>query len=89
MPALVTVNVEPRSSVGRELPGPRRLGEAADVGVELLDRARVAAAHDRDDEALLGLDGDAEVVAVELDDLARPRAARSARGTPAATARTP
>ena len=68
-PALVTVNVEPRSSSGCELPGARGLGEALDVGGELLHRSRVAAADDRDDEPLLGLDGDADVVAVEVDDL--------------------
>ena len=69
LPALVTVNVEPRSSSGLSVPGAGGLGEAPHLGVELLDRGRVAAADDRDDEALVGLDGDAQVVAVEVDDL--------------------
>ena len=49
----------------RERAGLRRLGESPHVGVELLERPRVAVAHDRNDETLLGLHRDADVVAVE------------------------
>ena len=69
MPALVTVNVEPRKLGGLERPGTSPLGERVDVVPELLDGTRVAVAHDGDEQALLGLHGDAEVVAVEVDDL--------------------
>ena len=69
LPALVTVNVEPRSSSGLSVPALRRVGEPLHVGVELVERTRVAVPHDRDDEPLLGLHGDADVVAVEVDEL--------------------
>ena len=69
MPALVTVNVEPRSSSGASLPVARLRCELVDVGPQLVDAARVAAADDGHDEPLVGLHGDAEVVAVEIDDL--------------------
>ena len=69
LPALVTVKVEPRSSSGASVPARARVGEAPHVGVELLQRARVAAAHDRHDQAVVGLHRDAEVVAVEQHDL--------------------
>ena len=61
----MTVKVPPRSSSGVSLPRLRRFGEALDLGVELVERARVAVAHDRHDEPLLGLHRDADVVAVE------------------------
>ena len=70
LPALVIVNVPPRSSSGFERAGVRGLGEAPHLGVELVERQRVGAVDDRDDEALLRLDGDAEVVAVEQHELA-------------------
>ena len=76
LPALVTVNVEPRSSSGFERARTGCLREPRDLRGELLDRRRVAAADDGDDEALLGLDGDSEVVAVEVDDLVALEAAR-------------
>ena len=69
LPALVMVKVEPRSSSGCERARSRGVREAPHVGVELLHRARVAAAHDRHDEAVVRLHGDAEVVAVEEHDL--------------------
>ena len=72
----MTVNVPPRSSSGFSVPALRGFGEPAHLGVELVERARVAAAHDRDDETLLGLHGDADVVAVEVDELAVLDAAR-------------
>ena len=53
----------------RQGAGARRVGQAGHVLRELVDGAAVAAAHDGDDEALLRLDGDAEVVAVEQHDL--------------------
>ncbi len=53
----------------RERPGARGLGQPGHVLGELVEGAGVAAANDGDDEALVGLDGDAEVVAVEVDDL--------------------
>ena len=43
----------------------RGLGEPPHLGVELVERARVDVADDRDDEPLLGLHGDADVVALE------------------------
>ena len=67
----------------------RRLGEAPHLGVELVERARVAAADDRDDEPLLGLDGDADVVAVEQHELAVLDARVQLRELAAATRRPP
>src|SRR6266700_4210277 len=55
--------------LGFELVGARRFGEPCDLVSQLVDGARVAVADDRDDEPLVGLHGDAEVVAVEVDDL--------------------
>ena len=55
--------------VGLERAGARTLGEPVDLGVDLGDREPVAATDDRHDEARLGVDGDAEVVAVEQHDL--------------------
>ena len=49
--------------------GSGRVGEARGLGGELLERPGVAASDDRHDEALLGLDGDPEVVALEIDEL--------------------
>ena len=69
LPALVTVNVEPRSSSGLSGPVAGRFREALDLLRQLVDRGRVAAADDRYDETVVGLDGDAEVVAVEVHDL--------------------
>ena len=69
MPALVTVKVPPRSSSGFKRAGSGGVGEARGLGGELLERSGVAASDDRDDEALVGLDGDAEVVALEIDEL--------------------
>ena len=54
---------------GLERPGTGPLGERVDVLPQLLDGTRVAAAHHGDEQALLGLHGDPEVVAVEVDDL--------------------
>ena len=51
------------------MPGACLLGERVDVCAQLLDGALGATADDRHDEPLVGLDGDAEVVAVEEDDL--------------------
>src|SRR5205823_12358591 len=47
----------------------RGIGQALDLAGELVDVAPVAVAHDRDDEALVGLHGDAEVVPLEVGDL--------------------
>ena len=66
MPALVTVNVEPRSSSGGSVPARAASASRCTSASSSSTEARVAAAHDGDDEALLGLDGDAEVVAVEV-----------------------
>ena len=55
--------------LGGELAGAGLLGEPREVGGELVDGPRVAAADDGDDEPLVGLDGDTEVVPVEVDDL--------------------
>ena len=69
LPALVTVNVEPRSSSGLSVPARAASARRSTSACELVDRRRVAAADDRDDEPVVGLHGDAEVVAVEVDDL--------------------
>ena len=45
------------------------LGERVDVGSQLVDAAGVAGADHGDEEPLVGLHRDAEVVAVEVDDL--------------------
>ena len=65
----MTVNVEPRSSSGSSAPVAGCLGEAARLGGELVDGRRVAVPDHGDDEPLIGLDGEPEVVAVEVDDL--------------------
>ena len=49
--------------------GTGTLGEPADLCIDLGDREVVAGADDGDDEAGVGVDGDAEVVAVEQHDL--------------------
>ena len=69
LPALVTVNVEPLSSARSSVPARARSASASISARSSSTLLRVAAADDRDDEALLGLHGDAEVVAVEVDDL--------------------
>ena len=69
LPALVTVNVEPRSSSGFSVPARAAFDEPGHLGGQLVDRRRVAAADDRYDEAVVGLHGDADVVALEVDDL--------------------
>ena len=52
------------------------------VKVEPRSSSRVAVAHDRDDESLIRLDGDAEVVAVEIDDLVALEARVQLRDSP-------
>ena len=69
LPALVTVNVEPRSSSGLRAPARAASARRSTSSASSSTEADVAAADDRHDEALVGLDGDAEVVAVEVDDL--------------------
>ena len=69
LPALVTVKVPPRSSSGLSVARVGCLGEALHLGVELVEREPVGAVDDRDDEPLLGLDRDADVVAVEQHEL--------------------
>src|SRR6478672_9655900 len=56
--------------LGLELVGSRGLGEPGDLVRQLVDGAGVAVANHRHDEALLGLHGHAEVVTLEVDDLA-------------------
>ena len=69
MPALVIVNVPPRSSSGFSVPA-RAASASRSTSVASCSSERgVAAADDGDDEALVGLHGDSEVVAVEVDDL--------------------
>ena len=69
LPALVTVNVPPRSSSGASLPfcaaSARRLMSASSSSSERESHV----AHDGNDEPLLGLHGDPEVVALEIDEL--------------------
>ncbi len=69
LPALVTVKVEPRSSSGASLPARARSASASTSERSSSTAALRAAAHDGHDEPLVGLHGDAEVVAVEVDDL--------------------
>ena len=69
--------------------GMRGLGEAPHLGVERVSVEFVRAVDDRDDEPLLGLDGDAEVVAVEQHELAVLDAGVELRELLAATRRRP
>ena len=69
LPALVTVKVEPRSSSAASEPARAPSARRFDLRRELVERTLVAAAHDRDEEAALGLHREAEVVALEQDDL--------------------
>ena len=55
--------------LGCERACPCRVCEPAHLGFELVDARRAAAANDGHDEAGVGLDGDPEVVALEVDDL--------------------
>ena len=68
-PALVTVNVDPRSSSGSSEPARAASARRPASAASSVDGRGVAAADDGDDEALIGLDGEPEVVAVEVDDL--------------------
>ena len=52
-----------------ERAGACTLGEAVHLVAELLDRQRVRRPHDRNEEAFVSLYRDADVVAVEVDDL--------------------
>src|SRR5690349_23213158 len=52
----------------RERSVARTLREPFDILAKLVDRTRVAFPHDRNDKPLLGLHGDADVVAVEVHD---------------------
>ena len=73
-PALVTVKVEPRTSSASSVPR-ARLREprtSASISSERARRRRGRPAR----RALLGLDRDADVVAVEVDDRRRPRGGR-------------
>ena len=49
--------------------GACRLGEPRDLGGKSFERLGVAGTDDRDDEPVLGLDSDADVEPVEVDDL--------------------
>ena len=68
MPALVTVNVEPRSSSGLSAPS-RAASARRSTSAASSSRSLVAGADHGNDEAVVCLHGDAEVVAVEVDDL--------------------
>ena len=68
LPALVTVNVEPRSSSACKRSRAGTLCELGDLRRELVDALLVRAPDDRDDQAVVGLHCDADVVAVEVDD---------------------
>ena len=69
LPALVTVKVPPRSSSGFKVPARAASARRAVSAASSSSVRRVAASDDRDDKALLGLDGDPEVVALEIDEL--------------------
>ena len=70
MPALVIVIVESRSSSTASVPGPRGVGQAPDARRRAPRPSAIrAAADDRDDEPVVGLHRDADVDAVEEDDL--------------------
>ncbi len=56
--------------VGRKRPGPGSVGEPPKLCVDLLHRQSVAAADHRDGQSLRRLHGHADVVPIEIDDLA-------------------
>ena len=69
LPALVTVKVEPRSSSRVSVPRARRRSQPLDLRRELVERGRIAVADDGHHETRIRLDGDPEVVPIEIDDL--------------------
>ena len=70
MPALVTVNVLPRSSSGFSVPARAASASRVDLGRELASSDAVSQPRTTGTtRPCVGLDGDAEVVAVEIDDL--------------------
>ena len=69
LPALVTVKVPPRSSSGFKVPARAASARRAVSAASSSSVRGVAASDDRYDEPLLGLDGDPEVVALEIDEL--------------------
>ena len=69
LPALVIVIVESRSSSTASVPARAPSARRRTSASMLLDRAALAAADDRDDEPVVGLHRDADVDAVEEDDL--------------------
>ena len=61
MPRLETVKVPPSSSAGVSLPGARLLGQLARLPADLRDRLPVGPVDDRNEERVLGCDGDPDV----------------------------
>ena len=84
MPALVTVNVEPRSSSGVSVPVRAFSASASTSARSSSTLARVAAADDRHDEPLRRSARRCRGRSGRGRRSRRPRAARSARGTPSA-----
>ena len=69
LPPLETVNVEPRSSSGLSVPSRADSASPVSLRLDLLDAPLVHGPEHGHDEALVGLDGDSEVVPLEVHDL--------------------
>ena len=65
----MTVNVPSRSSAGSSVPLRAASASLRHLRCQFLQRGCVAATDDRDDQPLLGLNGDTDVVALQIDDL--------------------
>ena len=68
LPALDTVNVEPRRSSAPSDPVRARSASAAISAAKLVDGLLVRPADDRHHETVVGLHGDPDVVAIEVED---------------------
>ena len=70
LPVLVSVNVPPDSSSGRDLVGAGALGDVGDLAGQAGDRQVAGLLDHRREQAPLGVDRDREVLAVVVGDLA-------------------
>ena len=68
LPVLVTVKVPPLSSSGRELVRARALGEVGDASGQAGDVQVAGVADDGHEQPAIAVDGDAEVLGVEVGD---------------------
>ena len=69
LPVLVSVNVPPDSSSGRDLVVAGALGEVGDLAGEAAEVEVAGVVDHRHQQAALGVDGDAEVLGVVVGDL--------------------